>query len=268
MDISCLLLCQIHGIYICYNSDIGGFYMADDFIQPKIEPLGDTAILVSFGDQISTDIHQAIQNFFYKMAVAPFFWMIEAVPAYTSVAIYYDPLKLAQEESPYKKAKRDIELFLKQVYVTEERFKRTQTVSIPVCYGGEYGPDLAEVANHTGLTPKEVIALHTEGEYLVHMIGFAPGFPYLGGMTKKLATPRRETPRLKIPAGSVGIAGGQTGVYPLESPGGWQIIGCSPLPLFRPQHEKPSLLNAGDRVQFYSISAEEFESWSGDQNDN
>ena len=137
-----------------------------------------------------------------------------------------------------------------------------RTVRIPVCYGGELGPDLGEVAAFHRLSPQQVIDIHTGGEYLVYMIGFAPGFPYVGGMSNKIATPRRKMPRLAIPAGSVGIAGEQTGVYPLETPGGWQLIGRTPLSLFNPQAKSaPSLLQAGDRIEFYAISRQEYESY-------
>ena len=130
-----------------------------------------------------------------------------------------------------------------------------------MCYGGEYGPDLEEVARHNGLSVDEVIALHSGGEYLVYMIGFAPGFPYLGGMSERIAMPRRSSPRAQIPVGSVGIAGMQTGVYPIETPGGWQLIGRTPLALFRPEENPPSLLQAGNKVRFRPISADEFAAW-------
>ncbi|MBX6395501.1 MAG: 5-oxoprolinase subunit PxpB, partial [Alicyclobacillaceae bacterium] len=136
-------------------------------------------------------------------------------------------------------------------------------VEIPVCYGGEFGPDLAYVADYHGLTPERVIEIHSSTEYRVYMIGFAPGFPYLGGLSPELATPRKTSPRLTIPAGSVGIAGNQTGVYSVSTPGGWQIIGRTPLVLFRPDLHPPSLLKAGDRVRFYPISREEFTRWNG-----
>jgi KipI family sensor histidine kinase inhibitor len=123
-------------------------------------------------------------------------------------------------------------------------------VEIPVCYGLEYGPDLDAVAAHCGLSPDEVIARHTAAEYRVYMLGFSPGFPYLGGLDPNIAAPRRETPRIKVPAGSVGIAGMQTGIYPLESTGGWQIIGRTPMRLFDPGLEEPCLLRPGDRLRF------------------
>src|ERR671914_867162 len=134
----------------------------------------------------------------------------------------------------------------------------TRTVGIPVHYGGNFGPDLGFVALHNELTEQQVIEIHSQPMYLVYMIGFAPGFPYLGGMSERLASPRRESPREKIPAGSVGIAGSQTGVYPIETPGGWQLIGRTPLRLFRPDKDDPSLLRTGDRVRFHAIEPAEY----------
>jgi inhibitor of KinA len=139
--------------------------------------------------------------------------------------------------------------------------RESRVVEIPVHYGGESGPDLDIVAKHNGLTPEEVVAIHSNGHYFVNMIGFAPGFPYIGGMSEKIATPRKSSPRLKIPAGSVGIAGKQTGIYPIETPGGWQIIGKTPLQLFRPDHDPPSLLKAGDKICFKPITLKEFREW-------
>lgn len=141
----------------------------------------------------------------------------------------------------------------------------SRTVVIPVCYGGEFGPDLEEVARFHGMTEDEVIAIHAQGRYRVYMIGFAPGFAYLGGLSPEIATPRRATPRTHVPAGSVGIAGNQTGVYPLATPGGWQIIGRTPLALFRPHHEEPSLLRAGDIVQFCPITEEQYRMWDDER---
>ncbi len=143
-----------------------------------------------------------------------------------------------------------------------------RVVSIPVCYGGDFGPDLEYVAHHNNISPQEVIEIHSGNEYSVYMIGFSPGFPYLGGMSEKISAPRRSSPRLIIPAGSVGIAGKQTGIYPIETPGGWQIIGRTPIKLFRPDEESPSLLQAGDKIKFTPISYPEFMKWEEQKNDN
>jgi inhibitor of KinA len=132
-------------------------------------------------------------------------------------------------------------------------------VEIPVCYGGDFGPDLKSVADRNGLTPDEVVTIHCKSTYPVYMIGFAPGFPYLGGMSERISAPRLDTPRERIPAGSVGIAGTQTGVYPIETPGGWRLIGRTPLRLFDAVRDPPSLLQAGDRVRFTAIERGEFD---------
>jgi inhibitor of KinA len=129
---------------------------------------------------------------------------------------------------------------------------------VPTCYGGDLGPDLPFVAQHNGLLPEDVIGIHTGQTYRVYMLGFAPGFPYLGGMSERIAAPRRPSPRIAVPAGSVAIAGTQTGVYPMESPGGWQIIGRTALRLFHPERDPPALLRMGDQVRFRSISREEY----------
>ena len=148
---------------------------------------------------------------------------------------------------------------------TARRTNASRVVEIPVCYGGQYGPDLAFVAQHNGLTEEEVIALHVSGEYYIYMLGFAPGFPYLGGLPERIAAPRHEVPRASVPAGSVGIAGNQTGIYPVSTPGGWQLIGCTPLVLFRPSENPPSLLLPGDTVRFRAISTAEMQAWPEDQ---
>ena len=152
-----------------------------------------------------------------------------------------------------------VELQTTLLNLRDESLKDQRTVEIPVCYGGDYGPDLEFVAQHNSLTEEKVVAIHSAADYLVYMIGFAPGFPYLGGMSEQIAAPRRESPRLQIPAGSVGIAGAQTGVYPIETPGGWQLIGRTPLELFRPTEDPPTRLRAGDIVRFRPITSEEFD---------
>lgn len=223
-------------------------------------PLGDRAIIIEFGTDIHLDTHHIIQAVSSFLDDHPMEWMIEYIPAFTSLAIYYDPMKIrplhSKNQSPYEIACTQIRDILSQI--TNVRFKEPSTIEIPVYYGGDYGPDLKTVAKVNHLTSKEVIEIHTGGEYLVYMIGFAPGFPYLGGMSESIAAPRRETPRLKIPARSVGIAGNQTGIYPIETPGGWQIIGRTPIELFKPTENPPSLLKAGDIIRFKSINIEEY----------
>jgi inhibitor of KinA len=167
------------------------------------------------------------------------------------VTVYYDPLAVT-----YNSLRDHLKLVLRDVEPLYA--EATAPVDIPVCYGGDYGPDLALVAKFAGITETEVVRLHTDEVYTVYMIGFAPGFPYLGGLDSRIAMPRRATPRVSIPAGSVGIAGAQTGVYPNESPGGWQVIGRTPIQLFDAEKLPPSLLRPGNTVRFHPISEDEY----------
>lgn len=187
--------------------------------------------------------------------------MIEYIPAFTTITIFYDPFKIIKafksNQLPYTYVCQQINFLFEQFNFDKSTQQRL--VEIPVCYGGELGPDLDIVASVNQLTPEEVIQIHTSGDYIVYMIGFAPGFPYIGGMSEKIATPRKESPRLKIPERSVGIAGMQTGIYPIETPGGWQLIGRTPIRLFTPEANPPSLLRAGDKIKFTAISFEEYQ---------
>ncbi|GAB7387937.1 5-oxoprolinase subunit B [Bacillaceae bacterium] len=236
-------------------------------------PLGDSAIIVKFGEQIDRDTHRRVKTLADFLEKHPFPGLVEYVPAFTTVAVFYDPIEvrrrwkeigeagcsLENPRSPYEIVRSVLQRILSGLEETKGDTPRT--IEIPVCYGGDFGPDLEFVAAHNHLRPEEVIEIHAGGEYLVHMIGFMPGFPYLGGLSERISAPRRPTPRLSIPAGSVGIAGRQTGVYPMESPGGWQLIGRTPLPLFRPDENPPSLLQTGDIVRFKPISREEYEAY-------
>ena len=230
------------------------------------KPLGDSALFITFGDGISEEIHLSIKKFLSILEENNFNGLIEVVPSYTSICIYYDVYFVnkwnTEGSSPYEKMVNYIKTLLqkKEVLINE----KNRLIEIPVCYGGIYGPDLSEVASYNNLLEQQVINIHTENECLVYMLGFAPGFAFMGGMDEKIATPRKETPRLKIPAGSVGIAGKQTGVYPFETPGGWQIIGRTPLKLFLPEQNPPTLLRAGDRIRFVAISEQEYMELAGD----
>lgn len=235
----------------------------------QILPLGDAAVLVQFASvgNESAEIYQLVQAFASHIEQHPFPGMIEFVPAFTSVAIYYDPVTVKQVSSQRPESTA-YEIVLNNVRGllaghTSQLEVHARLIEIPVCYGGEYGPDLEEVAKYHQITPEEVIRIHTSAMYKVFMIGFAPGFPYLGGMSAELATPRRASPRLQIPVGSVGIGGEQTGVYPIETPGGWQLIGRTPLALFRPKQNPPSYLQAGDTVRFRPITKQEYLEWEG-----
>lgn len=230
-----------------------------------IRPLGDSALVVHLGDGINPTTHKKVKNLSYLLDQEPFPGFIESVPAYNSLTVYYNPIAVyfsiieKHEKSPYKIVSALIIDYLNQLSSNEKTEERL--VKIPVAYGGEFGPDLEYVAAYHGLSVNEVIEIHTSNDCLVYMIGFAPGFPFLGGMDERIATPRKESPRLAIPPGSVGIAGKQTGIYPLETPGGWQIIGRTPLDLFLPNETPPTLLQSGDIIRFVPISHEEFASY-------
>ena len=225
----------------------------------RLYPLGDAAVVVHFGDVIGEETHRQVRAFAAYLAKHPFEGLVEYVPAFTTVTVYYDPWVISRKGdlNPYTKVTGFLQRMLPYA-VGAGKEQAPRLVEVPVLYGGESGPDLPFVAELNGLSEEEVIALHSGQDYLVYMIGFAPGFPYLGGLNPRLATPRRESPRLEVAAGSVGIGGSQTGIYPLPTPGGWQLIGRTPLALFNPDSASPSLLQAGDHVRFVPITEEEF----------
>ncbi|WP_339304512.1 5-oxoprolinase subunit PxpB [Paenibacillus sp. FSL R5-0519] len=219
--------------------------------EESLFPLGETAVIIQCGDHLSVAVQRRVASVCALLEKRTLPAMIEWVPSYTSVTLFYDPFI-----SPYPELCRAL---LQQLNQMKESVQdKARTVTIPVCYGGECGPDLDYVASEHGLTSEDVIAIHTSGDYLVHMIGFAPGFPYLGGLSERIATPRRATPRLRVEAGTVGIGGKQTGIYPVDTPGGWQCIGRTPLRLFQPDEKVPSLLAAGDRVRFEQITKQDY----------
>lgn len=230
----------------------------------QFERLGEQGLLVRVGRRIDRALQLMVLELDARLREKPFAGMTETVPAYASLAVYFDAWVVYRavggqgDRLPFELVCEHVRDLLASPDGADVSVEN-RIVDIPVCYGGAYGPDLDAVAHYTGLTPEEVVRRHTAGEYAVYMIGFLPGFPYLGGLDERLATPRRGTPRLVVPAGSVGIAGAQTGVYPLESPGGWQLIGRTPIRLFRPEADSVSLLQAGDRVRFTAIGAAEFE---------
>ena len=226
----------------------------------QLFPLGDAAIVLEFGGGISPATHRAIAAVGAYLARQPFAGLRECVPAFTTLTVYYDPWLLSENgrHQPYEKVAALLRALLPAAQAPQAA-EKTTVVEIPVCYGGAFGPDLAFVAAHTGLQPHEVIARHCAPSYLVHMIGFAPGFPYLGGLDARLATSRKAQPRALVPAGTVGIAGPQTGIYSLPTPGGWQLIGRTPLRLFNPAWAAPSRLRAGQHLRFVPIEEAEFE---------
>ncbi|OCA81455.1 kinase inhibitor [Bacillus sp. FJAT-27225] len=230
-------------------------------------PLGDQAVVIELGDDINEETQQKVQLVTSLLDRNMESWMIEYIPAFTTVTVFYDPFEVIYKfrglsKLPYDIVCIQLKKLVEKISPTKETMQRT--VEIPVCYGGEMGPDLPFVAEHNSLSQEEVIHIHSTGDYTVFMIGFAPGFPFIGGMSEKIATPRRNSPRLKIPPRTVGIAGKQTGVYPIETPGGWQLIGRTPIELFRPEDDPPTLLRAGDKIKFIPISIEEYKSLGGD----
>lgn len=221
----------------------------------------ENSVLIEFGDKIDKDINKKIRLFCEYLDKNPFCGLVEYVPYFSSVSVIYDLLKTGSSE-PFKIIKLQIEKILSKLDFSYNY--KNHVVRVPVCYGDEFGEDIEHVAKVNNLTVDEVIDIHSRGRYLVYMIGFAPGFPYLGGLSEKINTPRRKSPRTAIPAGSVGIAGSQTGVYPLETPGGWQIIGRTPLKLFDLKRKDKTLLKCGDIVKFYPISIAEYKSLKED----
>lgn len=218
-----------------------------------LSPLGDSAALLTLGDIVDEAMAARVRALAGAIGHHRPRGVSDIVPVFASVAVFYDPALTGG----YARLRSELELIAaraEQAVVSIE----PRRIEIPVCYGGEYGPDLEAVAAQGGITMDEVVALHSGTDYLVHAIGFVPGFPYLGGLPRKLATPRRASPRRVVPAGAVGIGGEQTGVYPLATPGGWNLIGRTPARLFEPSRGDPALLRAGDRVHFKPIVAAEF----------
>ena len=216
--------------------------------------MGDRALLVELGDDVDLKVNNRVRELFVAIKANPLEGVVEANPSYRSLLLIFDPLK-----TTLSLLQNRIQQLLQTLDPSQGCEPRR--VEIPVVYGGEYGPDLEWVAGYHGTTPDEVIRLHTEHTYNIYMIGFMPGFPYLGELPESLITPRRETPRTVVPRGSVALAQGQTGIYSTQSPGGWQVIGRTPLTLFDPGKWPPALLEMGDRVKFFAIDEEEMANW-------
>jgi inhibitor of KinA len=217
----------------------------------RIKPFGDCGLRVQLGDSISKKINAKVRSLSWFLEKENINGIMEWIPTYTAVSIYYDPYIITFEE--IKKYVESMEEKLEKITLPP-----ANVIKIPVLYGGEVGSDLEHVANSNRLSVEEVIRIHTSSDYLIYMMGFTPGFPYLGGMSEKISTPRLKEPRLKIPVGSVGIAGSQTGVYSMETPGGWQIIGKTPVRLYDPDRRKPILLQAGNYIRFVQVTESEY----------
>ena len=217
-----------------------------------VHPVGDCALLAGFTQRIAPEIGAAVAALNSRVLAAKLPGVTETVPAFASLLVVYDPLV-----TDYDTLAAALQ-GLREADGADTAAGEGRLVTIPVCYGGDFGPDLPFVARHAGLTEQEVIALHTGRDYRIYMLGFLPGFPYLGGLDERIHTPRLANPRIKINAGSVGIGGSQTGIYPLDSPGGWQLMGMTPVKTYDPDREIPILVEAGDYIRFVPIDEDEY----------
>jgi KipI family sensor histidine kinase inhibitor len=222
------------------------------YVEPRFLLAGDSGLVIEFGNQVSPEINAKVRKLLLYLEKFHLEGVKEVVPTYRSLLVHYDPSSCSLEklQSELKKAAD------KSVTIP---LSAARKFTVPIKYGGRYGPDLADVAAHNKITVEDVIRIHSNTDYLVYMIGFTPGFPYLGELPESIACPRLITPRVKVPAGSVGIAGTLTGIYPVESPGGWRLIGRTPLRLFDERSSPPCLLQAGDYVRFRGITEAEYD---------
>ena len=237
----------------------------------EIIPLGDSALVVRVREQFNDAPDETLDEVlrvFQLLQRAHIPGVIELAPAYTSVAVFFDPIVIPKSNVATNGVLDELTKNIRSVIASASRghrrraaVRRPRLTEIPVCYDREFGFDLDRIAEHTELSEREIVDLHSTPEYRVACIGFVPGFTFLAGLPKNLATPRRDAPRTEIPPGSVAIGGAQTGIYPLRSPGGWNLIGRTPLKLFDPIKDPPTLLSPGDRVRFRAITREEFESF-------
>ena len=222
--------------------------------KPKIRIMGDRAVLVELGEGIHPKINQKVRALHTGLATHAFKGIKDLVPSYRSLMVVYDPLIITLNS---------LQSQLNQIWsnLDDTRQPEPRIVEIPVVYGDQYGPDLEWIADYHQMSPHEIIRLHTQPLYQVYMIGFMPGYPYMGEVPDEIVTPRRKTPRTHVPAGSVGIAQKQTGIYPVASPGGWQIIGRTPMRLFDPKGQPPCFIEMGDRIKFNVITEQELLGW-------
>lgn len=218
----------------------------------KIMTAGDSSILIQFGNSIDPDINARIAATVQLMKEQHIEGVVDIIPAFCSLLINYDPRVISFDEMRTR-----MEKILSVEIAAGARKKKVY--EIPVCYGGEFGPDLPTIAEHAGLSEQEVIDIHSSTDYLIYMLGFLPGFTYLGGLDERIHTPRLANPRIRIPAGSVGIGGSQTGIYPMDSPGGWQLMGMTPVKTYDPDRETPILVEAGDYIRFVPVDRAEYD---------
>ena len=226
-------------------------------LNPKFFPSGDSGLLINLDEEIDPSISREIYLLADSILREKIGGVSDIVPGYCSLLILYDPLR-----NDYRNLVSRVKRLM--MNLGESGSSATRRVEIPTCYGGDYGPDLLDVAALHGLSGDEVIRIHSSIDYFVYFIGFCPGFPYMGKVPSSIATPRLAKPRVRVPAGSVGIAGNQTGIYPIETPGGWRLIGRTPLKLFDPNLHPPNLLWPGDTVRFVPISPFEFQTIRSD----
>lgn len=221
-------------------------------------PLSESAILLSFGNTIDFATHEKMINAKNKIETNPFFGFLETVPAYNSLAVYFNPVEIKKEaESISVSVINQIKKILENKTQADKLHVKQTIIEIPVCYDDEYGIDLQELSQQLKLKKEEIIQLHHSQTYKVFMIGFTPGFPYMGILNDQLFTKRKQQPRTSVHPGSVAIAGNQTGIYPLATPGGWNIIGRTSLKLFDKEKENPFMLKAGDAIKFIPVSGKE-----------
>ncbi len=220
----------------------------------SIVAAGDSAVFVEFEDRIDEAVNARAIALAEAVQAAGVPGVRDVVPTYRAVAVYFDPLR-----TDYERLVDRIEHELRRPSASAA--PRREAIRIPVCYGGDMGPDLRDLAAFAGLSEDEVVRIHSSATYRVFMLGFVAGFAYLGTVDGRIAMPRRATPRVRVPLGSVGVAGIQTGIYPAETPGGWQLIGRTPVKPFDPARAEPFLLQAGDHVRFYAITRQEFDQW-------
>lgn len=221
--------------------------------QAKYLVAGDNALTIEYGNEICEEISSKVRSMMVALEKEKIKGIKEVMPTYRSLMIHYEPLILEYDDL-IKKLK-ELESKLKNISLP-----KPEVIEIPTLYGGEWGEDIENVAKHNNMTVDEVIKIHSSNEYLIYMLGFTPGFPYLGGLDERIATPRLKAPRTKISGGSVGIAGSQTGIYPIDSPGGWQLIGKTPLKLYDPERKTPILLKSGNYIKFVPISKKKYAS--------
>lgn len=213
---------------------------------------GDRALIIKFSDTIDSETNNCIRSFCSLLERKRIEGIVEVVPTFNSLSVYYNPCIIKGDK-----------LIKKLSSLLKKSSNNSQgdgtTYIIPVLYGGKWGEDLNDVAAHANLTAEEVVKIHSSTDYLIYMLGFLPGFAYLGGLDKRIVTPRLDTPRTKIHAGAVGIGGEQTGIYPLDSPGGWRLIGTTPVKIYDAKRDEPILYKAGDKIRFKPVTEEEFE---------